>query len=233
MFSLVSADSIGLFELNKPMEITNYCETGDCTFMNLTSLKVPNGTILYPNAEMTKNSQTFNYSYTPSKIGEYSFITCGSPGIAVCDRDTFTVSFNGNETFTNVNIILLIFFTFLLLGAIYMSRHIDYEKWYKNILNKYRYRNFFKMTASMVGYNFIKNTFGVYYLLGFPIMLILTDIVFTYNIISLTGIMEVLMFVYTWGVLLVGLMLGGQLHEFITKIVDDMKDLDWGFGDDK
>jgi len=87
---LISADSIGTFKQNEGMQITNYCSVGTCTFMNLTSIKYPNGTLYNTNAEMTKNGQNFNYAYTPTELGTYTFNTCGDPsGNYICDSDTF------------------------------------------------------------------------------------------------------------------------------------------------
>lgn len=233
MFSLVIADDIGTYKVNQEMQITNYCQTGDCSFINLTSLEYPNGTIIYPNTAMTQNGQTFNYSFTPTIIGEYTFVTTGDPSVTIYDSDTFNVTYSGKDTFIGINIILLLFFSSILLGVVYLNRKVNYEKWYSSILNKYKYKNYFKMTTSMVGYNLMKNTFGIYYLVGFPIMIILTDIVLTYNILPLIGFMEISMYIYSWGVLLIGLMLGGQLQEFIVTIVDDIKNLNWGFSSGK
>jgi len=229
MFSLVVADDIGTYKLNQEMQITNYCQVGSCSYINLTSLEYPNGTIIYPNVLMTQNDQIFNYSFTPTIIGEYTFVTSGDPSDIIYDSDTFDVTYNGENTFVGINIILLLFFSSLILIVFYLNKKINYEKWYASILNKYKYRNFFKFSMSMVGYNLVKNTFGIYYLIGFPIMIILTDIVLTYNIIPLLGFMEISMYIYTWGVLLIGLMLGGQLQEFIVTIVEDIKNLNWGF----
>ena len=226
---LISADNIGLFKIDKQMEITNYCNAGSCTYVTLVSLEYPNGTIIYPNTNITRNEQAYNYSFTPTEIGEYTFVTCGDSTINVCDSDTFTSTYTGKETFMSINIILLLFFSSLLLGVIYLNRKINYEKWYKKILEKYKHKNYFKFTMSIVGYNLIKNTFGLYYVIGFPIMIIITDIIFTYNILSLVGLAETMMFIYTWGVLLIGLMFGGQLQEFLSTIIEDIKNLNWGF----
>lgn len=229
LITLVSADNIGTFKVNEPMEITNYCQAGVCTYITLVSLEYPNGTIIYPDTNMSKNEQAYNYSFTPTEIGEYTFVTCGDSTIAICDSDTFDTTYTGKDTFIGINIILLIFFSAILSGVIYLNRKINYEKWYKSILKKYEHKNYFKFITSMVGYNLIKNTFGIYYLIGFPIMIILTDIILTYNILPLIDIAEVTMFIYTWGVLLIGLMLGGQLQEFIVKLVEDIKNSNWGF----
>ncbi len=228
MFALVSAENIGDYKVDDTMEITNYCQAGSCTYITLVSLELPNGTIIYPNTNMTKNGQVYNFTYIPDQIGEFTFVTTGDPSSVIYDSDTFDVSYNGSKTFVGVNIILLLFFVSLLLGVVFLNRKVNYEKWYAKILEKYKYKNFFKMTISMVGYNLMKNTFGIYYLIGFPIIIILTDIVLTYNVVALVGLMTISMYVYAWGVLLIGLMLGGKLQEFIHTIKEDGENLMWG-----
>lgn len=120
-FSLagVSATSIGTYKLNEPMQITNYCQVGTCTYMNLTSLQYPNGTLLNLNAAMTKNVQDFYYPFTPTETGEYTFTTCGDPSGVVCDKDTFEATPNGNSGTNNILlyiVILVLGYTLNLLG---------------------------------------------------------------------------------------------------------------------
>ena len=95
---LVSAENIGTYKVNQPMEITNYCQAGNCSYVTLISLEYPNGTITYPNTNMTNNSaKSFNYSFTPDTIGEYTFVTCGDSLIVVCDSDSFDVTYTGRQ----------------------------------------------------------------------------------------------------------------------------------------
>jgi len=90
MFTLVSAESIGTVKQGDEIQLTNYCQVGSCTYMNITSITYPNGKVENVNAEMTKNGQNFNYTYTPTDLGTYNFKTCGDPaGGYLCDSDTF------------------------------------------------------------------------------------------------------------------------------------------------
>ena len=227
----ISAESIGTFKVNEPMQITNYCQAGVCTYVTLVSLEYPNGTIIYPDTNMTQNNQVYNYSFTPTEIGEYTFVTCGDSTIAVCDSDTFDATYTGKEVFVGINIMLLIFFSLLMVGVISLNRKINYEKWYNSMLNKYKEKNFVKFTLSIVAYNLLKNTFAIYYVIGLPIMVLLTDMVYNYNIISFLEIAEALLFIYTWGVVIVALILMGQFQEFIHKLLKDVRNIKWGFGD--
>ncbi len=231
MFTLVGADSIGTFTNGQEMQITNYCEAGVCTYMTLTSLEVPNGTIIYPDTNMTMNDQTFNYSFTPDQIGNYKFVTCGDSTIATCDKDDFDVTHTGKETYVGINVILLLFFVSLFAGLVWLNSKVDYKKWYARILTKYDKKNYLNSVLSMIAYNFIKNTFVLYYLVGFPIVLILVDIILTFNIISMIGIGETILWVYSLGVLIVAFSFFGKLQEFIVGLIEDLKNMKWGFTD--
>lgn len=93
---IINAESIGNFKQNQEMQITNYCNDGTCTYMNLTSITSPNGTVTTYNSAMTQNIQEFNYSYIPTELGTYNFKTCGNPsGNIICDSDTFEVTSTG------------------------------------------------------------------------------------------------------------------------------------------
>jgi len=229
----VSAGEIGTFKLNEEMQITNYCQAGVCTFTTLESLEYPNGTITYPNATMTKNGQAYNYSFTPIDLGEYTFVTCGDSTIEVCDKDTFFVNLNGEANVSSIMIILLIFFVFLFLGYNQLNTKINYDKWYQSILTKYEGKNYIKVVYSAVGYNFIKNKMANYYFLGFPIIIILTDIIMSYNVNSLYSLFQNLIWIYSLGIALVAFSFFGQAQEFVRKIIDDATNNSWGVGDGK
>jgi hypothetical protein len=230
MLTTVSADFIGTFRVNEPMEITNYCQSGICTFTNLTSLEYPNGTIIYPNAIMTKNGQAYNYSFTPVDLGTYTFVSCGDSTIEVCDKDTFFVNFNGEDNSIATMIILLLFFMSLFACYHYLNSKMDYDKWYESILTKYESKNYVKLVLSAFGYNIIKNKIMIYYFIGFPIVIILTDIVMSYNINSLFVLFERLLLFYTIGGLVVVFSLFGQGQELIVKLIKDTTEMSWGIG---
>ena len=231
LVSLVSADNLGTYEINKPMKITNYCNSGSCSYVTLNSLEYSNGSINNINTNMTKNSQTFSYNFTPTTTGTYYFTTCGDPEIDICERDDFFVNFNGEETPIGITIILLLFFISLALGYSALNKKINYEKWYEGILKKSENKNYIKVAFSTVAYNFIRDKFTIYYLLIFPIVIILTDIIMTYNINSLYVLFENAIFVYSFGVALVAFSLFGKFQEFIMNAVEDLNKKSWGMND--
>jgi len=228
----ISSESIGEFKVNDEMQITNYCGTGDCTYITLQSLEYPNGTIVYINTNMTKNGQAYNYSFTPSQVGEYFFVTCGDATIDVCERDNFLVNFNGEEFSTPLIITLLGFFILLFMGYTYLNNRIDYDKWYDKIYQKYQHRNFIKAGFSIIGYNIVKNKFSNYYFIIFPILIILSEMVLTYRINILATLFENLVFVYSWGILLVALTFFGSFQEIIVRLIKDATNESWGIQDD-
>jgi len=115
LITLVSATNIGIFKQNTEMQITNFCSTGDCTYANLTSIILPSGTVNYINEFMTQTENDFNYTYTPTQIGTYTFKTCSNPeGASVCESDTFEVTYSGQIASSSQGIIYIILFGVML-----------------------------------------------------------------------------------------------------------------------
>lgn len=87
------------------------------------------------------------------------------------------------------------------------------------------------MALSGIGFNIMKNSFILYYLIGFPIMTSLTYLASMYNIVSLIDLMNVLMYVYAWGFLLVGVVFLSYVQEWTMDLIEKVKKMDWGFDD--
>lgn len=140
-FSLTTASFIGEFPQNKNFEIRNYCSSADCTYMNLTQITYPNGSILFLNEAMTKQGQGFNYTWFADAIGDYSFITCANPqGEEYCEEDTFKISRSGKSLQQGE---FGIYFT-LLLGNFFILCLLVYGSF------KFRYGNFFDNEGDMI-----------------------------------------------------------------------------------
>lgn len=228
LISLVSADSIGTFQIDKPMQITNYCQSGVCTYINISSIKYPNESIIYPNAEMTQNGQSYNYSFTPNQFGEYIFETCGDSTINVCDKDSFFVNYNGLEVYIPNVLVIISFFVLLFVGYFYLNSKIDYERWYENMLKKYEHKNYVKLMFSCVGYNLIKSKFLIYYFLIFPIIIILTEVVLSYDVGGLHYLFENTIWVYSLGIFFVGIYFFGEFQQMLVGLIKDATDTSWG-----
>jgi len=230
MLTLVSADSIGDgYKVDEEMQITNYCQAGTCTYMNLSSVEYPNGTVTYLNSAMTQNVQTFNSSFTPDQIGTYYFVTCGDSTTAACDKDWFIVTYNG-ETNKDVSIyiMLIIFMSGLIFGYYRLRRTIDFDKWYAGIIRKYENKNYIKSNFSFILYSLAKDSFLIYYLLVFIVITLLSDIIFMFNVISLIPIIEKVVMLYSFGIIAVAFLFIGKGQEMVMNLVDDIKNSNWG-----
>ncbi len=112
----ISAGSLGIFEQDSTISLHQTCD--NCTFVNLTSVKLPNGTILNIDALMTKINFDYNYSFSSTDLdGDYKYNTCGNPdGIIVCENIDFIVNKLGEEFTTGkaLTYILLTIFVFVL-----------------------------------------------------------------------------------------------------------------------
>lgn len=123
--SLTSAStSLGTFKQNDCASIYQYCD--DCTYVNLTQIQHPNGTIIIINKAMTKNDVDFNYSYcNTSDLGEYFYTVKGDKGGSVTtERLSFKITstgkdFNDGQSMSSLGLLfgsLLISFLFLYIG---------------------------------------------------------------------------------------------------------------------
>jgi len=111
LISLVSADgSLGTFRQSDCIELYQYCD--DCTYVNLTTIQYPNGTIQIFNEEMTKNDIDYNYTFCSTlELGDYSYTVKGDKGGAVStERLSFEVTPSGQGGTENT-----IFFIFIIL----------------------------------------------------------------------------------------------------------------------
>ena len=222
--------NLGTFNAGEEVNLIQTCDS--CTYNNITRILYPNST--EANSEeiaMIKSGTHYSYIFNDtSTVGTYVVTGHGDlegeDTVWIYDFETI-----GTEGGTSIgaNIILLIFFSLLLFSAVMLNRSINYEKWYKGILNKYENKSYVKYVLALVGYNLMKNTFIIYYFLGFPIMIMLTSIVYIYNVTSMITLIETLMYVYTWAILLVGLVVLGNLQEFIKTLTNDIKNMEWGF----
>ena len=115
-----SATNIGKFKAGDSFEITNYCQTGDCTQANLTSIAFPDGTVQYFNSAMTQTGQNFNYTFVATQLGEYTFNTCANPGGSViCDSDTFDVTSTGGGGSLIMLILILSFAVIFFIASLF------------------------------------------------------------------------------------------------------------------
>jgi hypothetical protein len=116
--TFVSAESIGTFKQGTNINLTNYCRDGNCSGINITSIKYPNGSSEIINQPMIMNGQEGFYEWSDTlALGTYFFKTTGSNGIT--DEDSFDITPSGNSGNENIFlyiIILILGYTLNLLG---------------------------------------------------------------------------------------------------------------------
>ncbi len=116
---VTSMSSIPPSEQNKDISLIQVCD--NCTFVNVTTVRLPNTTIVNINGNMTEFQNTYNFTFgTTELLGTYIYTTCGDPdGIFTCESSDFVITATGSILSTGESIIYIIFliaiiFTFCL-----------------------------------------------------------------------------------------------------------------------
>jgi hypothetical protein len=118
--SFVSAvGDIGLVKQNECIELYNYCPT--CSYINLTLIQFPDGSISNMNEAMTKSNKDYNYSFcNTTMLGAYSYTTCGDKaGEETCEDISFESTPSGRGGTSNIAfMIILIVYRNITLSAL-------------------------------------------------------------------------------------------------------------------
>ena len=103
-----SAGSIGLVKQGNCINLYNYCPT--CSYINLTAIKYPAGTMSYMNNGMTKTGTNYNYTFcNTTSLGDYSYTTCGDKeGIQRCEDIAFEVTPSGRGGNSNIAFVIIL-----------------------------------------------------------------------------------------------------------------------------
>ena len=104
-----------IYEQGENISLYQICDS--CTFVNLESVILPSGEIVYLNSSMVKTgfSYTYNWSNT-SELGEYFYFVCGDKSdVLTCETLSFFVSANG-EGFSTSNSLMyaILIFVFII-----------------------------------------------------------------------------------------------------------------------
>jgi hypothetical protein len=99
---------LGTFKQNTNISLIQTCDT--CTFVKLDSVKSASGTITnMALVNMTKNGNTFSYTYYAMEIGCYSYNVCGDKGGSyLCEVIDFKVTPNGFTDSIGFYVLILI-----------------------------------------------------------------------------------------------------------------------------
>lgn len=221
-------ESLGIVKQNEPANLIQTCY--DSTEGYITRVVYPDKTFaINEQTAMTKIGDNFNYSFlNTSQLGQY--LVYGICDDTVWQYD-FEVTVNGEKTTIATSLIHVLFITFfvmLIFVFYYLNNKINFEKWNDSIYNKYLSRNFIKVIFSAILYNFMKNAFVIYYLLGFPIIIILNEIAYSYGLLTVITVLNVFLVIYSIGVILVGIYFFSYVQEWVMDLIEKVKNMGWG-----
>lgn len=231
---IVSIASATTLQQYKPQQVDvefNFTQTcQDATYTTLSTIITPNSTEIINTNMTSTGGGSYEYNYTPTQIGRYDF-TGISDGCLKTFAVYVDVTPDGKIYDTGdslIRIFVAIFFILMMVGLHRVSKGINYEKWYEKIKEQYITRNFVKWSLAAIGFNIMKNLFIIYFILGLPIMLILVDLVFIYNITSIATYIQVLLYLYIVLVMVLGVVFLSYVQEWFMDFIEMIQDIDWG-----
>jgi len=229
--SFITAEAIGQrqdAELNKIYLISQPCAT--CSYINI-SVYNKNGVVLN-NVPMINNGSTWTYAFTPNTTLRHDVNGKGDiNGVADSFAFWFDVTLSGEQTGNSkvvASLIFLLFIVGLIVGLAMLQHRIDFEKWHDKILKKYEHKNFMKIILAGIGYSFMKDSFLIYYLLGWPLLIMVNDIAFTFGLESIYNLLTVCIDLYSVGLFFVGLIFIAGAWQILLELWDKFQNMKWG-----
>jgi len=133
--STVATSDLGVYAQDSDIQLFQTCDS--CSYVNLESVYFPNGSVKTFNSLMTKDSYTFNYSFSDSsQLGEYKYFVCGDKlGVLNCESVVFSVNTNGSKTDNGFNVFIMIIGTFIFIWTMLkISLNLDSEHFILKLL---------------------------------------------------------------------------------------------------
>lgn len=229
---LSAQESLGVIKQNECIRLYQTCPS--CSYINISSVIYPDKTVANSSLALTT---TDNFEYyadfcSTSQLGKYIVNGKGDvDGTDTAFAYDFEVTSSGRPTQTYKLVATIVLFLFFIsfVGIFYITtKKINYERWYNSIIQKYEHRNYVKVVISSIGYNLIKNKFIWYYAFILPIILIITDMCYTFDVDNMIEFMKIILMIYYFGIILVGIYFFGFLQEWIVTLIDDIKNLNFG-----
>ena len=112
-------------KVNTCVNIPQVCAT--CTYVNISSIKLPDSSVLIINSNMGKNGVNYNYTFCGTNtLGTYTVTTCGDKdGIFQCAVYNFEVTpAGGPESNTSFFILIAVFAVCLLILSFIFKNYI-------------------------------------------------------------------------------------------------------------
>ena len=124
LITLVSADgNLGIFKQNECIPLYQYCD--DCTYVNLTVVQYPDGTIGNINTAMTKNDVDYNYTFcSTGNLGIHYYTVKGDKGGSVnTERMSFEITTTGRIAEIKIAIFMLLISLVVFIFALYSTNY--------------------------------------------------------------------------------------------------------------
>ena len=231
LLSFISATTLNQYkpqEVNVEFNFTQGCN--DATYMTLSTIITPNSTEIINTNMTSTGGGSYQYNYTPNQVGRYDF-TGISDGCLKTFAVYVDVTPDGKVYDTGDSImrmLVAIFFILMMVGFHRVSKNVNYEKWYEKIKNQYITRNMVKFALAAIVYNIMINSYIIYFMLGLPIMLILVDLVFIYNITSIELYIQSLLYIYITLITVLGIVFLSYSQEWFMDLVEQVQNINWG-----
>jgi len=126
-----SVYDLGFIEKGECVDLYQSCS--NCSYVNITSMKYPNDTIVYHNFGMDKNGRDYTYNFCATDLdGDYFYTTCGDQdGVEECRTFDFYVNEGGVEITdgrSSLTIALLfVLVCFLFISLFFMVKSESYK----------------------------------------------------------------------------------------------------------
>lgn len=200
------------------------------------SLKDNNGFVIYQSPTNFNETTMFHNKLIPAEyfdeIGTYTFdLLCIDGSIDGFASGTYTVTPTGEPlTSSDLNnrIFIIIVFIILIFTIYGYTNRVDFDKSYKRLLKQYEDNNYVKFVTNSIWYNILQNSWVLYYLSGLVIVTLLFDISYIFNITSIVSTLKVLLYMMTWGLIIVGLIFLSKIQEWIVYFIDELDEKAWG-----
>ena len=236
---LISFASAGLTsQVDRDYNLKVFCyNDGYCSPVSTCNVTVtsPDNIQIVQNSLMQNQASFHNLTILNTSLtglGEYQVNGLCIDGTSEQPFDfTFDVSFSGDETNSSsvwITIFLILVFSSLIFLIHRSKNGTNFESMYEKILEKYRERNFIKNMLHSTWYNLLKNSWAMYYSIGFIILMLIFDLTYLFNIESMFRLMKTFLNIYAWGFIVVGMVFLSKFQEFFVDLLDDVQNDNWG-----
>jgi hypothetical protein len=230
---------VSAYDVHQQNTTFYYSETvANADSCNLTTITYPNGSTSSLGLEMVKNGYEFSSNISNnnfSQLGDICWgIVCQDTDATpkfISSRKCLTITSSGESPTTTRaigNLIVIIFLISLMIITYLLINKMNLEKWHNSIIKRYQNRNYIKLVLSSITYNILKNSIVIYYLLGLPIMLLVTDIVYIFQVTSMITLMKVFLGIYVAGVIILGAYIFSNVQEWLMDLLEEIKNMNWG-----